>query len=133
MVNRLGSVFRTCGSGFVVLAILWFSGCGGGATPTGGNGSGGVPDNVSVNISPKRAIGLARGQSQPFTATVSGDSRNRGVIWKVDGATAGNATVGLIDSSGLYTAPSSGGTHTIAATSVRTRPRATLRPLPSLI
>ena len=43
-------------------------------------------------------------QTQPFTATVTG-SANQGVSWSVNGVAGGNATVGIIDASGLYAAP----------------------------
>src|SRR5437016_4923274 len=41
---------------------------------------------------------------QQFTATVLNTS-NTAVTWQVSGVTGGNATVGTISSSGLYTAP----------------------------
>ncbi len=51
-----------------------------------------------------------------FTATVQG-STNVSVTWSVDGVPGGNATVGTISASGVYTAPSAAGTHTVKATS----------------
>ena len=74
--------------------------------------------SVSVNISPRQAAIAMTSQTQQFTATVSGDSQNLGVTWSVDGSAGGSPTVGSISSSGLYTPPSTGGTHTISATSV---------------
>jgi hypothetical protein len=71
----------------------------------------------SLNISPKRAAVAMTAQTQQFTATVSGDPQNL-AIWSVDGTAGGNVTVGTISSGGLYTPPSTGGTHTITATSV---------------
>lgn len=38
------------------------------------------------------------------------------VIWKVDGATGGNSSVGTITSAGVYTAPAVAGHHTISVT-----------------
>jgi len=55
---------------------------------------------------------LAVGASVPLSATV---------IWYVDGIANGNATVGTISGTGanvVYTAPASGGTHIITASSV---------------
>jgi hypothetical protein len=46
------------------------------------------------------------GQSQQFTATISGTA-NTAVNWLVNGGLGGNSTVGTISSVGLYTAPSS--------------------------
>ena len=71
--------------------------------------------NVSVTISPKR-VGLTTGQTQTFTATVSGASPTT-VTWEVDGTTGGSSSVGTIGSDGTYRAPSSPGTHTVLARS----------------
>src|SRR5262249_31639312 len=56
------------------------------------------------------------GALQQFTATVTGDSQNR-VTWSVDGTAGGSANVGTISASGLYTPPTTVGTHTITAAS----------------
>ncbi|MBI3545102.1 MAG: Ig-like domain-containing protein [Gammaproteobacteria bacterium] len=56
-------------------------------------------------------------QTQQFTATVT-NATNKTVTWKVDGVAGGNANVGLISTSGLYTPPVQAGTHTVTATSV---------------
>jgi hypothetical protein len=106
-------IVRAFGIGCVVLAMLWLVDCGGGSSDDNG-----VLQNVSVSISPKRALGITAGQTQQFTAVVSGDAQARGVSWSVDGAGGGNATVGTIGSSGLYTAPMGGGTHTVTAISI---------------
>src|SRR6202007_1461375 len=58
---------------------------------------------VSVTISPTSAT-VATGGTQQFTATVQNAS-NAAVTWQVNGVAGGNATVGTISSSGLYTAP----------------------------
>ncbi len=47
---------------------------------------------------------LTVGQTYQFTATVT-NSTNTAVTWSAGGVTGGNATVGTISSSGLYTAP----------------------------
>lgn len=82
----------------------------------GGNG-GMVSANTAVTVSPVRAAVVINTQTQQFTATVTGPS-DTAVTWSVDTITAGNATVGTISSGGLYTSPSTGGTHTVTATSV---------------
>jgi hypothetical protein len=66
---------------------------------------------VSITVSPRRAAVTATAQAQQFTASVAG------VTWSVDGITGGNATVGTISASGLYTPPANAGTHTVTATS----------------
>jgi hypothetical protein len=63
---------------------------------------------VSVSINPT-ASSVAPGNTQQFSATVSG-STNSSVTWTASG--------GAISSSGLYTAPSISGTYLVTATSV---------------
>jgi hypothetical protein len=58
---------------------------------------------VAIGIAPLR-VTLAVGATQSFTAIVS-NSSNNAVIWSVNGVVGGNATVGTISSTGLYTAP----------------------------
>src|SRR5207247_10304244 len=62
-----------------------------------------TPISVSVTISPILAT-VAAGGTQQFSAAVQNTS-NTAVTWQVNGVTGGNATVGTISSSGLYTAP----------------------------
>lgn len=69
--------------------------------------------NVVMSLAPQNAaITLTR--TQQFTATVPGGGS---ATWTVDGIASGNATVGTITATGLYTAGSAG-THAIVATSV---------------
>lgn len=75
-----------------------------------------TPPPITVTVSPTSAT-LGAGMSQQFTATVTG-TNNTGVTWSVDGINGGNTTVGTVSSNGLYTAPSSAGSHTVTATSV---------------
>src|SRR5436305_1348966 len=92
----------------VGVTVLETVGCAGvSTTPT--------PISVSVTISPILATVAARG-TQQFTATVQNTS-NTAVTWQVNGVTGGNATVGTISSSGLYTAPASPATVTVTAVS----------------
>ncbi len=62
-----------------------------------------APQAITVTISPKTANVVA-GLSQQFTATVT-NTTNTAVTWQVNNMTGGNATVGTISASGLYTAP----------------------------
>ena len=71
---------------------------------------------VTVLISPTSAT-LTAGTTQQFTATVQGTS-NTAVTWSVDSVSGGNSGSGTVNASGLYTAPSQAGTHTVTATSV---------------
>jgi hypothetical protein len=71
--------------------------------------------SVSVSVSPVRA-GLTTGQTQTFTATVTGNSDTI-VKWEVDSISGGNSDVGKINASGVYSAPNKPGTHTVAARS----------------
>jgi Cellulase (glycosyl hydrolase family 5) len=73
-----------------------------------------APTPVSVSISPTSA-NVQVGQSQQFTATVSGTT-NTAVTWLVSGILGGNSSVGTISSTGLYTAPSSVPTNPVTVT-----------------
>jgi hypothetical protein len=95
-----------------VLAGLVMTGCGGG----GGGGMETPPPTVTVSVSPQLAAVAAGTQTQQFTATVTG-SADTTVNWSVDGIAGGSSTVGTISGSGLYSPPTTGGTHTITATS----------------
>ncbi len=75
-----------------------------------------VPPSISVTVSPTTAT-VAVSTTQQFAATVTG-STNTAVTWSVDGVIGGNTTVGVINTSGLYTAPSTTASHTVTATSV---------------
>src|ERR1700722_13697551 len=52
-------------------------------------------------------------QTQQFTSNAPGGTA---LNWSVDGIGGGNATVGTISTSGLYTPPGTAGTHTVTAT-----------------
>ena len=80
------------------LVALTMSACGGGGNPN-------PPNNPTVTVSPATANVQEAGQQQ-FTATVSNTSDTT-VTWQVNSITGGNAAVGTITSSGLYTAPAS--------------------------
>jgi hypothetical protein len=89
----------------VVSALLSIS-CGGGGNSGsgGGGGGGGGSGGVVVSVSPHSASKFPTEQQQ-FTASVSGTS-NTQVTWQVNGATGGSLSVGTVDNTGLYTAPS---------------------------
>jgi hypothetical protein len=72
--------------------------------------------SAAVVISPTRAA-LTTGQSQTFTATVTGNAVTT-VTWEVDSIPGGNSSVGTVSATGVYSPPSSAGTHTVAARSV---------------
>jgi hypothetical protein len=63
------------------------------------------------------SVTLFQSGSQQFVATVSG-AVNQAVSFAVDGIPGGNASVGLVDGTGLYTAPATGtGSHTLTVAS----------------
>lgn len=70
---------------------------------------------VPVSITPQLAAVVVTTQTQQFTPWVTSGSSVR---WSVDTVAGGNATVGTISATGLYTPPSNAGTHTVTATSV---------------
>lgn len=74
---------------------------------------------VSVTVSPT-PVTVNLGATQQFSATVTGNT-NTNVTWSVNGVAGGNASVGTIDATGLYTAPKNlpaPATETVTATSV---------------
>jgi len=58
---------------------------------------------IAISITPTM-VSVQTAMSQTFTATVTGSS-NTAVNWSVNGVAGGNATVGMISSTGMYTAP----------------------------
>jgi hypothetical protein len=95
-----------CGC-WLAAALLALPGCGGSFFP-----------NATVTISPVRAAVAATSQTLQFTATVTGNVRDLSVAWTVDAIAGGDTTTGTVSSTGLYSPPATGGTHTVAATSV---------------
>ena len=75
-----------------------------------------APSTNSFPISPIRAA-LTTAQSQAFTATGSGNAAIS-VTWEVDSIPGGNSSVGTVSAAGVYSPPSSAGTHTVVARSV---------------
>jgi hypothetical protein len=63
------------------------------------------PPPVSVSVTPASAS-IQAGASKQFSAIVANNS-NQSVTWDVNGVAGGNGTVGVISTSGLYTAPAS--------------------------
>src|SRR5947207_5317878 len=66
-----------------------------------------VSQSIAVSLSPT-SVSLQSGGQQQFSASVSG-TINTAVTW--------TTTAVIMSTSGLYTAPSSGGTYTVTATS----------------
>ncbi len=91
---------RFAGAIVLSLAILAWSGCGGGMN-MGGTGS----TSNGMTVMPPTAT-LRLGDSTQFSATTT-NSMKQAVTWSVNGVAGGNATFGTIDSSGKYKAPSS--------------------------
>src|SRR5208337_2691421 len=58
---------------------------------------------VAVVVNPA-ALTMTVGQTEQFTDSVTGVA-NQGATWSVNGVVGGNATVGTIGNTGLYTAP----------------------------
>ena len=75
------------------------------------------PKSLDVTIQLNQsAVTLAAGAQQQFSAAVAGTSDTK-VNWSVDKISGGNSSDGTIDATGLYTAPTQAGTHTVTATS----------------
>jgi len=78
-----------------------------------------IPPQITVGVSPASAT-VRLGHYQQFAAAVQGTT-NAQVTWQVNGVKGGNATVGIVSSSGLYMAPAripSPATVTVRAVSV---------------
>jgi arylsulfate sulfotransferase len=92
---------------FVCVLSLWIDGCDGGSggsmavTPPSQGAVPGPQQMGVITISPQR-VALAGNQSQRFTA---GSALRTSLVWSVNGVEGGNASVGTIDSSGNYLAP----------------------------
>ncbi len=83
---------------FLIACALFQIGCGAAATTS--SSSAPPPAGVSVSVSPTLA-NVRGGDSQQFTVIVTGTS-NKSVNWTVNSVAGGDATVGTINSSGLY-------------------------------
>ena len=75
------------------------------------NGSTSLTVTAGFSVSPRVAV-VTFTQTQQFTATSGFGS----VTWSVDGVVGGSPTLGTITTNGLYTPPSTVGTHTVTAT-----------------
>ncbi len=94
------SAARFAGALILSFAMLAWTGCGGGLT---GSSSGGTSNGVTVTPS---SATLRVGSTTQFSANVTGNT-NQSVTWMVNNIANGNKTVGTIDSTGKYTAPTS--------------------------
>jgi len=84
----------------VSFALFLCSGCGlAGANPSAPPGS--PPIGISITATNTSVL---LGMTSTLTATVS-NTTNTAVEWSVNGVTGGNATIGTISTSGLFTAP----------------------------
>lgn len=83
----------------VILFAVLYAGCGVMVTHSGSPSS----QPVSVTLSPV-SVTMDTSSTLKFVATVH-NSQDQAVDWRVDGKAGGNATVGTISSTGLYTAP----------------------------
>src|SRR5262249_60764108 len=86
----------------LLASTLVLTSCGGGSSGGGGGG----PPAVIVSVSP-RTLSAFPTQQQQFSAAVSGTA-NTAVTWQVNGVRGGNASAGMVDANGLYTAPAVG-------------------------
>ncbi len=78
-----------------------------------------LAQTVTISISPTNST-IRLDQTRQYTATVNGTT-NKAVTWAVNNVTGGNASIGTINTSGLYTPPAilpSGGNVRIKVTSV---------------
>ena len=98
--SKKSSRAKFAGIAALTFAICLWSGCGGGMN----TGASGATSN-GVKISPDSST-VRAGDTVQFSATVTGNT-SQTVTWSVNGVAQGNATVGTIDSKGMYHAPAS--------------------------
>jgi IPT/TIG domain len=89
----------------LLLAALIFLHAGCGATAPRSTQSNPAPaGSIAVSVAPATAS-VRSGATQTFVATVTGSSKSS-VAWQINGVAGGNAALGTIAASGVYTAPS---------------------------
>ncbi|MBV9074277.1 MAG: hypothetical protein JOZ10_11635 [Acidobacteria bacterium] len=95
------TALRALAASLLILTVA----CGGRGTgaSTSSPNSSPATQSITVSVSPLTADVLP-GATQQYTATVTGAS-NTAVTWSAGGVQGGNATVGTINASGVYTAP----------------------------
>jgi hypothetical protein len=82
----------------LISSLSLLAGCGGG-------GSNSIPQMASVKVLVTPMVAsVPAGTVLPFFVSVTG-ATNRAVTWQVNGVAGGDATVGTVDTSGIYTAP----------------------------
>jgi arylsulfate sulfotransferase len=96
---------------------LFVYGCGGGQSQQQSTAPTTPPVSITVTVSPSVAA-INTGQSTQFTAVVTGD--NSGVTWAVNGIAGGNSTLGTIDQTGKFTAPSAAQSSKVMITATTT-------------
>jgi uncharacterized protein (DUF1800 family) len=127
--------WKAVAGALVLGGFLWLVGCGGAGGTSGGGGT--PTPQVTVTVS-GAASQVRVGATVQMTAAVA-NSTNQSVTWLVNGTAGGSAAVGMISTTGLYTAPAvlpNPNTVTISAASVAspgvsgTLAEAVLNPLP---
>jgi hypothetical protein len=73
---------------------------------------------LSISLTPKQAAIVSTTGTVQFVPAVTGNMGDNSLAWSVDGLPGGSSSVGTVNQSGLYTAPSAGGTHKVSATSI---------------
>ena len=86
---------RTILTAFSALLVISLAAC--------GSSNPAPPPPPTVTVTPA-TLNIQEGSNQQFMATVTNTGQTA-VTWQVNGVTGGNATVGTISSTGLYTAP----------------------------
>lgn len=86
------------------LAIVCLTSCGGGSGGGGGSTTSPPAQTVAISAVSPGTASVALGQTQTFSATVTGSS-NTAITWEVNSTAGGNSQTGTISTAGLYTAP----------------------------
>ena len=86
----------------MLAAAVFLGGCAQAILP-GGPGTAGGPGLTALTVTPSGAS--IRGVTQQQFSAKTGDGSRPAVSWSVNGIVGGNAALGTIDASGMYTAP----------------------------
>ncbi len=87
----------------LLLTAILVAGCGAGSSSSGSPQQPPPPATIAVTVSPS-STSVRAGASATFSAAVTGTS-NTAVTWYVNDTAGGSSSLGIIDTSGKYTAP----------------------------
>src|SRR5665213_1785210 len=91
---------------FALVLCCAVAGCGGGGGADSSSSLNSAPGAVVISVAPASASVNVGTGSAPFSAAVT-NAQDSSVSWYVNGAMGGDAAVGTISNTGMYSAPAS--------------------------